>query len=128
MPPQQIKEMIHDWWSDYKIADGTEDNLIAYVQASKQEFLQKNGEKMIKTVGDLRKILNDLDDDYKLDIRIMKEISEKELIGRSYPYPWEMIDGYLEFQDIGYSDKELCIGVYEKQVVISNRNAMFALI
>lgn len=31
---------------------------------------------MIKTVGDLRKILNNLDDDYKLDIRIMKEIPE----------------------------------------------------
>ena len=30
--------------------------------------------KMIKTVGELRKILNDLDDDYKLDIRIMKKI------------------------------------------------------
>lgn len=69
---------------------------------------------MIKTVGDLRKIINDLDDDYKLDIRIMKEIPEKELISRRYPYPWEMIDGYLEFHDIGYSDKELCIGVYEK--------------
>lgn len=54
---------------------------------------------MIKTVGDLRKILNNLDDDYKLDIRIMKEIPEEELAGRSYPYPWEMIDGYLEFQD-----------------------------
>ena len=69
---------------------------------------------MIKTVGDLRKIINDLDDNYKLDIRIMKEIPEKELIGRCYPYPWKMIDGYLEFQDIGYFDKELCIGVYEK--------------
>ena len=69
---------------------------------------------MIKTVGDLRKISNNLDDDYKLDIRIMKEIPEEELAGRSYPYPWEMIDGYLEFQDIGYSDKELCIGVYKK--------------
>ena len=55
---------------------------------------------MIKTVGDLRKILNNLDDDYKLDIRIMKEIPEEELAGRSYPYPWNMIDGYLEFQDI----------------------------
>lgn len=69
---------------------------------------------MIKTVGELRKILNDLDDGYKLDIRIMKKIPEKELIRKGYPYPWEMIDGYLEFQDIEYSDKELCIGVYEK--------------
>lgn len=68
---------------------------------------------MIKTVGDLRKILTDLDDDFELDIRIMKEIPKKELMKMSYPYPWSMIDGYLEFQDIGYSDKRLCIGVYE---------------
>lgn len=26
-----------------------------------------------------------------------------------------MIDGYLEFQDIGVSDKELCLGVYENK-------------
>lgn len=43
----------------------------------------------------------------------MKEIPKKELMKMSYPYPWSMIDGYLEFQDIGYSDKRLCIGVYE---------------
>ena len=34
----------------------------------------------------------------------------------SYPYPWNMIDGYLEFQDIGVSNKELCLGVYENEV------------
>ena len=67
----------------------------------------------IETVGELRKIINDLDDDYKLDIRIMKAIPEKELKNSCYPYPWEMIKGYLEFQDIGVSDKELCLGVYE---------------
>lgn len=27
----ELKEMIHDWWLDYEIADGTEDNLLAYV-------------------------------------------------------------------------------------------------
>ena len=106
----------HYAWYDYKtqkpitpkgwlIISNMEKCIIVY---------RRSDGKMIKTVGELRKILNDLDDDYKLDIRIMKEIPEKELIGRSYPYPWEMIDGYLEFQDIGYSDKELCIGVYEK--------------
>ena len=52
----------------------------------------------IETVGELRELLKDLDDDYKLDIRIMKAISEKELKNSSYPYPWNMIDGYLEFQ------------------------------
>ena len=68
----------------------------------------------VKTVGDLRKMISNLDDDFKLDIRIMEEIHEEELKGMSYPYPWIMHDGYLEFQDIGYSDKELCLGVYEK--------------
>ena len=67
----------------------------------------------IETVGELRELLKDLDDDYKLDIRIMKAIPEKELKNSSYPYPWNMIDGYLKFQDIGVSDKELCLGVYE---------------
>lgn len=27
----EIREHIHDWWLDYEIADGTEDNLLAYV-------------------------------------------------------------------------------------------------
>lgn len=31
MSPEEIKETIHDWWSDYEIADGTEDNLLDYV-------------------------------------------------------------------------------------------------
>ena len=69
----------------------------------------------IETVGELRELLKDLDDDYKLDIHIMKAITEKGLKGSRYPYPCEMIDGYLEFQDIGVSDKELCLGVYENK-------------
>lgn len=31
MPPEEIKETIHNWWSDYEIADGTEENLLDYV-------------------------------------------------------------------------------------------------
>jgi len=31
MSPEEIKEVIHDWWLDYEIADKTEDNLLAYV-------------------------------------------------------------------------------------------------
>lgn len=30
-PSEKIKEIVHDWWLDYEIADGTEDNLLAYV-------------------------------------------------------------------------------------------------
>mgnify|MGYP006983550140 FL=1 len=31
MSSEEIKETIYDWWQDYEIADGTEDNLLAYV-------------------------------------------------------------------------------------------------
>ena len=39
----------------------------------------------IKTVGDLRKIMEGLSDDFKLDIRIMKKVPEEELKQRIYP-------------------------------------------
>ena len=68
----------------------------------------------IKIVGDFRKITESLSDDFKIDVRIMREVPKEELENRSYPYPWDMYDGELEFQDVGYSDKELCIGVYER--------------
>ncbi|OLA94850.1 MAG: hypothetical protein BHW64_01755 [Candidatus Melainabacteria bacterium LEY3_CP_29_8] len=29
---KELEETIHEWWSDYQIADGTENNLIAYIQ------------------------------------------------------------------------------------------------
>ena len=69
----------------------------------------------IKTVGDLRKITEGLTDDFRLDVRIMNEVPDEELKQRKYPYPWDMKDGYLEFHDISYSDKELCLGVYERK-------------
>ena len=33
----------------------------------------------LNTVGDLRKLIADLDDDFKFDVSIMEEISEEEL-------------------------------------------------
>lgn len=32
IPIEDIKETIHDWWMDYEIADGTEDNLLTYAE------------------------------------------------------------------------------------------------
>lgn len=29
---KELEKTIHEWWLDYQIADGTEDNLIAYIQ------------------------------------------------------------------------------------------------
>lgn len=31
MNVSKIKEQIHEWWLDYQIADGTEDNLLNYI-------------------------------------------------------------------------------------------------
>lgn len=31
MSQEEIKEIIHDWWQDYEIADDTEENLLDYV-------------------------------------------------------------------------------------------------
>ena len=28
---EEIEQRIHEWWLDYQIADGTEDNLIRYI-------------------------------------------------------------------------------------------------
>ena len=66
----------------------------------------------IKTLGDFRRLTKDLDDDFKFNVRIMREVSKEELENRLYPYPWDMIDGRIEFHDIGYSDKDFCIGIY----------------
>lgn len=68
----------------------------------------------ILTIGDFRRMTKNLDDDFKLDVRIMEKVPEEILIKSGYPYPWNMIEGHVEFHDIGWSDKEFCIGVYRK--------------
>lgn len=32
MSADELWETIHNWWIDYEIADGTEDNLLAYIR------------------------------------------------------------------------------------------------
>ena len=68
--------------------------------------------KKILTVGDLRKVIADLDDDFTIEMRVRTRVPDEELAKRSYPYPFdtEYIDG-IEFDDIGYSDKVVCFGV-----------------
>ena len=68
--------------------------------------------KKIKTLGDFRKLTADLDDDFTIDFRVRRRLSEEELKNRIYPYPYdtEYFEGF-EFDDVGYSDKEVCFGV-----------------
>lgn len=71
----------------------------------------------IKTVGDLRKVIADLSDDFEIEMRIRRKLSDEEIIelhnkyGRIYPYPYETEYATLEFDDIGHSDRVLCLGV-----------------
>lgn len=66
----------------------------------------------IRTVKDLRELINQLDDNFAIEFRVRKKLTEEELKNMKYPYPYETeyFEG-IEFDDIGYSDKVLCLGV-----------------
>lgn len=71
----------------------------------------------IRTVGELRRIIKDLSDDYEIEMRIRRKLSDDEIIefanryGRIIPYPYETKYTELEFDDVGVGDKVLCLGV-----------------
>lgn len=67
----------------------------------------------IRTIGDLKNLIKNLDDDFKIEIKIMEEIPDEKLKGMMYPYPWKMTDAILEMADVGYSDKIFNLRVYE---------------
>ena len=69
---------------------------------------------MIKTIRELKKAIANIDDDFTIDVRIVRELSEEELSGSNYPYPYEYTEANLEIGDIGYSDKDVFINVEEK--------------
>lgn len=76
---------------------------------------------VIKTVGDLRKVIANLSDDFEIEMRIRRKLSDGEIkklaekYGRIYPYPYETEYATLEFDDIGHSDRVLCLGVEQKE-------------
>lgn len=64
----------------------------------------------IKTLGDLRKLTKDLSNDFKIDLRVRRRLDDEELKTCLYPYPYYTDYVDLEFDDIGYSDKDFCVG------------------
>ena len=68
---------------------------------------------MIRTIGELKKVIANIDDDFTINARIVRELSEEELSGSNYPYPYEYTKANLEIGDIGYSDKDVFINVEE---------------
>ena len=62
-------------------------------------------------VGTLKKIIADLDDDYTVDVRVRRAMTEDEIKHMCiYPYPWITANTTLEFDDVGVSDRVLCLG------------------
>lgn len=68
---------------------------------------------MIKTIGELKKAIENIDDDFTIDVRIVRELSEEELKDSKYPYPYEYSKANIEIGDIGYSDNDVFINVEE---------------
>ena len=64
----------------------------------------------IKTVGQLRKLIDDIDDDFNIELRVRTKLNDDELRNLRYPYPFKTKYTELEFDDIGFSDKDLCLG------------------
>lgn len=74
----------------------------------------------IENVGQLRKIIENLSDDYEIEMRLRRKLSDDEIkklhnkYGRIYPCLYNTEYSTLEFDDIGVSDKVLCLGVTSK--------------
>lgn len=69
----------------------------------------------IKTVGQLKKIIENLSDDYEIEIRVRRKLTDEELKDMIYPYPYNTQYTILEFDDIGVSDRVLCLGTEIKE-------------
>ena len=68
---------------------------------------------MIKTIGDLKKLIANIDDEFKIELNIVTELSKEELDKMSYPYHYAQEPAYLEYRDIGHSDKVVSFEVYK---------------
>ena len=48
---------------------------------------KENNMKTIRTVKDLRELIEQLDDDFVIDFRVRRKLTEEELKNMIYPYP-----------------------------------------
>lgn len=58
-----------------------------------------------KTVGELKKALENIPDDFEIKMIVTEELGDEELANSLYGCPWRTTDSQLELIDIGYSDK-----------------------
>ena len=68
----------------------------------------------IKTVGQLKNIIADIDDDFELSISLRELVPEEELNKRVYKFPYDDTDCEMELDDIGHSSHQICFSMYKK--------------
>ena len=71
---------------------------------------------MIETIGELKKAIANIDDDFTIATRIVRELSEEELENSRYPYPYEYTKANLHIGDISYSERDVFINIEERCV------------
>lgn len=59
--------------------------------------------------------------DFDIQLTVHKKLSENELVGMTYPYPYANYKVKLELDDIGYSDKLICLGCELKEHESENK-------
>jgi hypothetical protein len=66
----------------------------------------------IKTIGELKNLIKDMDDDYSIKMSIRTRVPDDEITKRLYPYPFdiELIDG-IEYDDKSVSEKIISFSV-----------------
>ena len=66
---------------------------------------------MIRTIGDLKKAIENIDDDFTVSVRIVRKLSEEELEHSYYPYPYDFAAANMEIGDVGYSDEDVFVNI-----------------
>lgn len=66
----------------------------------------------IFTLGDFRKLTENLSDDFRIEMRVSREVPDSVVDQLAYPMTTDTDyqDGF-EFDDVGVSDKVLCLSV-----------------
>jgi len=64
-------------------------------------------------IAELKKLINDLPDNFEFEVEVSKKLTKEELEGSKYPYPYisERCKTSAFDYDIGHSDKKIKIGV-----------------
>lgn len=67
----------------------------------------------IKNVGQLRKLLENFEDNWNIELNLVSETNDKNCL---LPIAYDEIEIENEVIDVGYSDRVVCLNCYKKEV------------